>query len=101
MEEKGSTAEALTRGGEPGIDRGDVLETALALDGLEKQIDGDFGPAAISVALEEITTGTRIAQAAEHSGGKVIFIGDPVAEIAVVGTGQSREGGLEKAVKDG
>jgi hypothetical protein len=53
------------------------------------------------VTLDEIATGARVAYAAENSGGKIVFIGDPMAEMAVGGTRKRIVGGLKKAAENG
>jgi hypothetical protein len=71
------------------------------LDGLEKQVDRNVGTTTIPVTLDEIATGARVAYAAENSGGKIVFIGDPMAEMAVGGTRKRIVGGLKKAAENG
>lgn len=65
-----------------GVDRSKVFETAPALDRLEKEIDGNVRAPAITVALEEVAPGARVAQATQRSSREVVFIGDTMAEIA-------------------
>jgi hypothetical protein len=71
------------------------------LDGLEKQIDGNVGPAAVSVALEEVATGARIAEAAERAEGEVVLGGDAMEEISSLGKREGVEGGFEQTAEDG
>jgi hypothetical protein len=71
------------------------------LDGVEKQVDRNVDTTTIPVTLKEIATGARVAYAAENSSGKVVFIGDPMAEMAVGGTRKRIVGGLKKAAENG
>jgi len=77
------------------------LQAAPALAGIEKQVDGEASPAPISVVLDKVATGARVAQAPENPGGKVVFVGNPVAAMAAAGNGKCIEGGLEKAAENG
>jgi hypothetical protein len=81
--------------------RGKVCKSPFALDGFEKEIDRDVGSAAIAVALEEVTAGAGIAEAAEHAEGEVVLVGDAMAETVDAGNRESIAGGLEKAAEDG
>ena len=103
------------------INRGEVFEAALALNGFEKVIDGDVQSSEIAVVLEEpsaarqpgapaarrvsaakqLTTGARAAQTAKDSGGKIVLIGDAMAEVAGLGSREGFKGGLEQTVKNG
>jgi hypothetical protein len=82
------------------INRGKVFEAALALNGFEKVIDGDVQSSEIAVVLKEVTTGARAAQTAKDSGGKIVLIGDAMAEVAGLGSRESFKGGLEQTVKN-
>lgn len=80
-------SEGILRGGrhqrgQSGVDRSEVVKTALALNRLEKEIDGDVGSAAVPMALEEVAAGARVAHAAENTGGEVGLVGDSMAKEA-------------------
>ncbi|NUN94300.1 MAG: hypothetical protein HUU04_11045 [Verrucomicrobiae bacterium] len=87
--------------GQSGVDRSEVVETALALNRLEKEIDGDVRSAAIPVTLEEVAAGARVAHAAENTGGEIGFVGNPMAKEAGFRPCESIAGGLEKAAENG
>jgi len=57
-------------------------------------------PAARRVSTaKQLTTGARAAQTAKKSGGKIVLIGDAMAEVAGLGSRERFKGRLEQTVK--
>jgi hypothetical protein len=83
-----------------GVDRADVFQSTIALQGFEVMAYVDTFPALVTVALEKITTGFGFTDTARDAHFKIIQIGQLRAIILPMRMGVSRDDGLEEAVEN-